>query len=58
MHVAILILDLPPSVPITYAPDIPAPYVETITVKSTTTLILNDAVYAKDLLEDIERVRC
>jgi len=42
--------------PITYVPDIPAPYVETVTIKSTTTLILNDAVYAKDLLEDIERV--
>jgi hypothetical protein len=40
--------------------DIPAAYVEAVTIKSTTTttLIVNDAVYAKDLLEDIDRVRC
>ncbi len=54
-------LDLPPSEPITYAPHIPAAYVETVMVKSTTTttttLIVNDVVHTKDLLEDIERVR-
>ncbi len=46
--------------PTTYVSDIPAAYVEAVTIKSTTTttLIVNDAVYAKDLLEDIDRVRC
>ncbi len=51
-------LDLSPSEPTTYVSDIPAAYVEAVTIKSTTTLIVNDAVYAKDLLEDIDRVRC
>ncbi|CAF3722796.1 unnamed protein product [Rotaria sp. Silwood1] len=46
------------SEPITYVSDIPTTYVETVTTKSiitTTTLIANDAVSAKDLLEDIDR---
>ncbi len=45
--------DLPSSEPIIYAP---TTYMETVTVK-TTTLLLNDGAYAKDLLEDIDRVR-
>ncbi len=55
------LLDIPVSIPITYAPDMPTSYVETVTVKTTTatttTLMSNNAVYAKDLLEDIDRVR-
>ncbi len=52
-------LDLPPLEPTTYVSDTPAAYFEAVTIKSTTTtLIVNDAVYAKDLLEDIDRVRC
>ncbi len=52
------LLDIPVSIPITYAPDIPTSYVETVTVKTTTTTLMsNNAVYAKDLLEDIDRVR-
>jgi hypothetical protein len=39
-----------------YTPDIPTSYIETVTVK-TTTLVQSSAVYAKDLLEDIDRVR-
>ncbi|CAF1084236.1 unnamed protein product [Rotaria sp. Silwood1] len=49
------------SEPITYVSDIPTTYVETVTTKSiitTTTLIANDAVSAKDLLEDIDRSSC
>ncbi len=62
IHISIFILELPSlSEPTTYVPDIPVPYVETVTVKSTTTtttLVLNDPVYAKDLFEDIDRVWC
>ena len=50
-------LDPPTSETLTYVPDIPAPYVETVTVKTTTTtVILNDGLNAQDLLDDIERV--
>ncbi|CAF0752338.1 unnamed protein product [Rotaria sordida] len=45
------------SEPTTYVSDIPTTYVETVTTKSitTTTFMTNDAVSAKDLLEDIDR---
>ena len=36
-----------------YVSDIQTTYVESVTIKS----IVNDNVYAKDLLEDIDRVR-
>ncbi|UJR31711.1 hypothetical protein I4U23_019191 [Adineta vaga] len=45
--------------PMPYVSDLPAKYVETIKVKSTTTttttLIMNDPLYAQDLLEDVDR---
>ncbi|CAF0803622.1 unnamed protein product [Rotaria sordida] len=48
------------SEPTTYVSDIPTTYVETVTTKSitTTTFMTNDAVSAKDLLEDIDRSSC
>lgn len=49
------LLDIPTSEVITYAPDVATTYVETVSVK-TTTLIFNNDGYAKDLLEDIDRV--
>ncbi|CAF0738227.1 unnamed protein product [Adineta steineri] len=55
----IKITHVPSSEPTMYVSDIPAAYVQTVTIKSTktttTTLITNDAVSAKDLLEDIDR---
>jgi hypothetical protein len=50
-------LDLPSSqqASMTYVADIPTIYVESVTtIKS----IVNDNIYAKDLLEDVDRVRC
>jgi hypothetical protein len=38
--------------PIEYVSDVQTTFVETVTVKS----IVNDNVYAKDLLEDVDRV--
>ena len=50
-------LDLPSSqqAPMTYVADLPTIYGESVTtIKS----IVNDNLYAKDLLEDVDRVRC
>ena len=44
------------SEPTPYISDIPAAFIETITTKLTT-FVTNDDASAKDLLEDIDRVR-
>ena len=52
-------LDLPTLQPTPYMSDLPmTSYVETVTIKSTTTttIVTNDPLFGKDLCDDIDRV--